>query len=223
MLNKLDWLSESLTKLDTKEILKALDELSNNLGEVENELDRYLDIFKRVKAEQQIDELRKRMESIIANQDNIDRQIRTTNTQTDPSIFKRLVQEEKLIERELNDIQKTLNTAARDVKDFSRKTAQDLENLSDSDIAESSNDLIDQVIKNLDNNKPYEAMENSYAGLTAMETFGSNLDKILSEFQKETTQDMSQKFRSILRDVISLSKTQESLKNETEELSLIHI
>ena len=217
MLENMDWLSEALTKLDTKEILRALDELSNNLGEVENELDRYLDIFKRVKAEQQIDELRKRMESIIANQDNIDRQIRTTNTQTDPSIFKRLVQEEKLIERELNDIQKTLNTAARDVKDFSRKTAQNLENLSDSDIAESTNKLIDQVIENLDNNKPYEAMENSYAGLTAMETFGSNLDKILSEFQKETTQDMSQKFRSILRDVISLSKTQESLKNETEE------
>ena len=47
MLKNMDWLSEALTKLDTKEILRALDELSNNLGEVENELDRYLDIFKR--------------------------------------------------------------------------------------------------------------------------------------------------------------------------------
>ena len=181
-------------------------------------MDRYLDIFKRVKAEQQVDELRKRMQSIIAGQDNIDRQIRTTNTQTDPSIFKRLSHEEKLIERELNDIQNSLNTAAKGVKDFSRRTSQELENLSDSDIAESSLDLIDKVIKNLDKNEPYEAMENSYAGLTAMETFGSNLNEILSEFQKETTQDMSQKFRSILRDVISLSKTQESLKNETEEI-----
>ena len=116
------------------------------------------------------------MQSIIAGQDNIDRQIRSTNTQTDPSIFKRLSQEEKLIKRELNDIQNSLNTAARDVKDFSRRTAQGLENLSDSDIAKSSLKLIDEVIKNLDKNEPYEAMENSYAGLTAMETFGSNLN-----------------------------------------------
>jgi len=218
MLKNMDWLSEALKKLDTKEMLSALEELSKNLGEVENELDRYLDIFKRVKAEQQVDELRKRMQSIIARQDNIDRQIHSTNIQTDPSIFKRLSQEEKLIERELNDIQNSLNTTARGVKDFSRRTAQRLENLSDSDIAKSSLKLIDEVIKNLDKNEPYEAMENSYAGLTAMETFGSNLNEILSEFQKETTQDMSQKFRSILRDVISLSKTQESLKNETEEI-----
>ena len=41
----------------------------------------------------------------------------------------------------------------------------------------------------------------------------------LSDFQKETTQDMSQKFRTILRDIISLSKAQESLKNDTEETS----
>jgi len=219
MLKNMDWLNEALSKLDTKEILSALDNLAKNLGEVENELDRFLDIFKRVKAEQQIDELRKRMKSIIKNQDNIDRQIRTTSTQTDPSKFNRLAQEEKMIDKELNDIRSTLNIAAKDVKDYSRRTAQNLENLSDSDIAESTNDLISQTIEDLDDNNPYDAMENSYAGLMSMESLGTNLDDILSDFQKETTQDMSQKFRTILRDIISLSKAQESLKNDTEETS----
>jgi hypothetical protein len=159
------------------------------------------------------------MKSIIKNQDNIDRQIRTTSTQTDPSKFNRLAQEEKMIDKELNDIRSTLNIAAKDVKDYSRRTAQNLENLSDSDIAESTDDLISQVIKDLDDNNPYDAMENSYAGLMSMESLGTNLDDILSDFQKETTQDMSQKFRTILRDIISLSKAQESLKNDTEETS----
>ena len=217
MLKNMDWLNEALSKLDTKEILSALDELAKNLGEVENELDRFLDIFKRVKAEQQIDELRKRMKSIINNQDNIDRQIRTTSTQSDPSKFKRLAQEERMIDKELNDIRSTLNIAAKNVKDYSRKTAQNLENLSDSDIAESTDDLISQTIEDLDDNNPYDAMENSYAGLMSMESLGTNLDNILSDFQKETTQDMSQKFRTILRDIISLSKAQESLKDDTEE------
>ena len=217
MLKNMDWLNEALSKLDTKEILSALDELAKNLGEVENELDRFLDIFKRVKAEQQIDELRKRMKSIINNQDNIDRQIRTTSTQSDPSKFKRLAQEERMIDKELNDIRSTLNIAAKNVKDYSRRTAQNLENLSDSDIAESTDDLISQTIEDLDDNNPYDAMENSYAGLMSMESLGTNLDNILSDFQKETTQDMSQKFRTILRDIISLSKAQESLKDDTEE------
>ena len=61
-------------------------------------------------------------------------------------------------------------------------------------------------------------MDNSFLGLNSMESLGKEIDKILSEFQKETTQDMAQKFRAILRDMISLSKGQESLENETEEI-----
>ena len=166
-----------------------MEELSNNLGEVENELDRYLDIFKRVKAEQKIDELRKRMESIIANQDNIDRQIRTTSTQSDPSKFKRLAQEERMIDKKLNDIRSTLNIAAKNVKDYSRRTAQNLENLSDSDIAESTDDLISQTIEDLDDNNPYDAMENSYAGLMSMESLGTNLDNICLLYTSPSPRD----------------------------------
>ena len=58
--------------------------------QVENELDRFLDIFKRVKAEQEVDELRKRLEQLVQNQDNIDEQIRKMDNETNSSNFKRL-------------------------------------------------------------------------------------------------------------------------------------
>ena len=93
------------------------------MEQIELELDRFLDIFKRVKAEQQVDELRKRIQQLVENQDNIDEQIRRTTPQTDPSIFDRLSLEEKMSQNELDEILDAMNAAAKDVKDFSRKTA----------------------------------------------------------------------------------------------------
>ena len=68
MLKNMDWMREALEKLDAKDLLLALENISNNLEQVEQELDRFLDIFKRVKAEQQVDELRKRIQQLVENQ-----------------------------------------------------------------------------------------------------------------------------------------------------------
>ena len=218
MLQNMDWINEALKKMDPKEMLSALENLSNNLTQIERELDRFLDIFKRVKAEQQVDELRKRLEQLVDSQDNIDQQIRQATSQTDPSIFKRLSLQEKMSKRELDDIRDAMNVAAKDVKKFSRSTARDLENLSDSETAESSDTHLQETIHSLDDLDPYGAMDESYAGLQDIEEMEKSMKDIMSEFQKETTRDMAKKFRSILRDVLTLSKSQESLRKETVEI-----
>ena len=82
MLKNMDWMDEALKDMKPEELLSALDNLSSNIQQVENELDRFLDIFKRVKAEQEVDELRKRLEQLVKNQDNIDEQIRKTVSYT---------------------------------------------------------------------------------------------------------------------------------------------
>ena len=218
MLKNMDSMSEVLEILDSKDLLSALENISNNLSQVEQELDRFLDIFKRVKAEQQVDELRKRIQQLVKNQDNIDKQIRQTTSQTDPSIFKRLSLEEKMNQKKLDNILDVMDSAANDVKEFSRKTAQKLEDLSDSESAKSSTEHLDETVESLNNQDSYTAMDESYAGLQSLESMESAMNDILADFQRETTQDMARKFRSILRDVLTLSKRQESLRTETQEI-----
>jgi len=218
MLQNMDLMRESLEKLNTKDLLSALEKLSNNLEQIEQELDRFLDIFKRIKAEQQVDELRKRIQQLVENQDNIDQQIRRTTPKTDPSVFKRLSLEEKMSQKELDDIRKAMNSAAKNVKEFSRKTAQNLEDLADSKEAKASDAHLEETVENLNKQAPYMAMDESYAGLQSLESMESTMNDILADFQRETTRDMAQKFRSILRDVLTLSKGQESLRMETQDI-----
>jgi len=218
MLQNMDWMRQEIENMNSKDLLSALENLSNNLEQIEQELDRFLDIFKRVKAEQQVDELRKRIQQLVENQDNIDEQIRRTTPQTDPSIFDRLSLEEKMSQNELDDILDAMNAAAKDVKDFSRKTAKSLEDLSDSEQAQSSKNNLNETVQSLKKQNSYSAMDHSYAGLQSLESMELSMENILNDFQRETTRDMARKFRSILRDVLTLSKAQESLKNETGDI-----
>ena len=59
MFQDMEWMKEALDKLDLDDMISALDNISNNLNHIEQELDRFLDIFQRIKAEQKIDEIRK--------------------------------------------------------------------------------------------------------------------------------------------------------------------
>ena len=66
----MDAMRNALEELNVDEMISALEDISNNLNNVEQELDRFLDIFQRIKAEQKVDEIRKRVEQLVQNQDN---------------------------------------------------------------------------------------------------------------------------------------------------------
>ena len=218
MLKNMDWMDEALKDMKPEELLSALDNLSSNIQQVENELDRFLDIFKRVKAEQEVDELRKRLEQLVQNQDNIDEQIREMDNKTNSSNFKRLQQEQKINKREFDEIMSSMDNASNDIKQFSRKTAQSLEKLSESELSNSTETHLEETIQSLKEEDPYKAMDKSFASLNNMEALETEMNNILSEFQRETTREMSSKFRSILKDLLTLSKAQESLKSDTEQI-----
>ena len=95
MLTNMDNLQESLENMDMKQLQNALNDLAENINQIEQDLDRYLEIFKRLQAEQKMDELQTRMEQLFDQQQSLDQEINQTNEQTDRSTLKRLEQEEK--------------------------------------------------------------------------------------------------------------------------------
>ena len=220
LMKNLDWMQEALENMDIDEMINALENMSNNMDRMERELDRFLDIFERVKAEQKIDEVRKRLKELVKNQDNLDRQIRSTEKDTDSSIFKRLSQEQKLVQKELENIFKEIDLSIDPIKKFSRKTAQGLENLSESTEVKMSKSHLRETLKNLDKQKHIEAMDASFAGLQSMQALEQSMDEISKDFQKQTTREMAKKFRGILKDLLSISKSQESLMREAQDIPL---
>ena len=218
MFEDMEIMKDALDKLDVKDMISILENISNNLNKTEQELDRFLDIFQRIKAEQKVDEIRKRIEQLAKNQDNLDQQIRSMNKQTDSSVFKRLTKEQKISQKELSNIIKEMRRSVDDIKKVSRKTAQEIEQLSEGNNAELAKSSLKETVNNLENQKPYEAMDASYSSMQSMQSLESSMNQIFSNFQKQASREMAKKFRTILRDVLSISKSQELLRSESENI-----
>ena len=91
MLDNLNKTQRSLEEMDLKSLQEALENMSNNISEIESELDRYIDIFKRLQAEQKLTELENRLEKLIQQKDKLDRDIESFDNTSDE---KRIWQEE---------------------------------------------------------------------------------------------------------------------------------
>ena len=60
LLENMDDLQNALENMDMNSLQEALSDLSENMGQIENDLDRYLEIFKKFQAEQKLDEIQNR-------------------------------------------------------------------------------------------------------------------------------------------------------------------
>jgi len=87
-------------------------------------------------------------------------------------------------QKELDQIRETMESASRDVKNFSRETAKSLEDLSDSKDATASNTHLKDAIKSLDRKDPYAAMDESYAGLQSLEALNNSMEDIIKNARK---------------------------------------
>ena len=110
------------------------------------------------------------------------------------------------------------NLISNDIKKVSRKTAQELENLAESNSTDLTKKHLKETVKNLDNQKPFQAMDASYSGMQSMQSIESSMNQISSNFQKQASREMAKKFRFILRDLLSISKSQELLRAEAENI-----
>lgn len=218
LLMNIDAVQDALNNMDMKDLMSSLEQMAENMGQLEQELDRFLDIFKRIQAEQRVDEINKRLEQLVKEQDVLDEKIGQTNEDTDPSTFARLEQEEKRNLDEFKNIQAVMKEAADLMEEFSKSSAAEMEELAASDLAEETKENLSEAMDQLGEQSPSDSRHASRSALQNLQSMQQMAQSIANNFQQETASEMAAKFQTIMRDVLQLSKMQESLRNATSTL-----
>ena len=219
LLENLKDAQNSLEEMDLQSLQKALENMSNNISEIESELDRYIDIFKRLQAEQKMDELKNRLEKLVNQKDKLDRDIENLKLSDDKSTESRIWQEELRGLEELNNINQDIDTASELIKPFSKKSSESLEKLKDNSDFKLANNNINKTILSIQNNNSKNAKLSSQAALNNLNNIQNELSHIQQEFQNETVSEMAGKLEKVMRDILFLSKKQEQLQKKTLSLS----
>ena len=219
MLTNMDNLQESLENMDMKQLQNTLNDLAENINQIEQDLDRYLEIFKRLQAEQKMDELQTRMEQLFDQQQSLDQEINQTNEQTDRSTLKRLEQEEKRNLEEFENIKSLMEEASELVESYSQKTSDDLSELAESPLTEQTKSSLMETMQNLSQQNLQQSQNSSEQSLDNMQMMMQELMQMQQQFQQETVAEMTEKFQALMQDMLYLSSQEEQLRSEVKSAS----
>jgi len=217
MMNNIENLEMALENMDIETLQDALNELSENMAQIEEDLDRYLEIFKRFQAEQKLDEIQNRMQKLNEQQNALNNEINKNDDNTSP--MERLAQEEQRNLDEYENILSLTEDASELIEPFNENSAQELSDLSESDLSEKIQSNLNAAIESLSAQNSQEAMNQSDEAMANMELMMQQMLDIQQGFNQQSISEMMEKFQDLLQNMLYLSTQEEQLRNDVKQAS----
>ncbi len=219
LLNSMEEMSKALDNLASEDLLAAIEDMSANIDQLEEQLDRFLDIFERIRAEQSLEEVRERLDQLLKQQTALNEELARTDENTDLSDLARLAYEEDRNSREFENIRDAMKSASEAMEKFSPQSSAAMENLEESELTEETSQELQQSASELKQQNSGQAKPHSSQAQSNLQQLQQQLAALQQQFQNQTVSEMTERFQSIMRDLLAVSKSQEKLRNTTAGLS----
>ena len=202
-------LQESLQNLDMDQITEALDNYNFNIEQFEEQIDRYIDMFKTAMAEQKLDELAENIENMIEKQNDL---ISDLNNSEDGYVLNK---KSKKQEKRYDDFKELLNQTKDSIKNVNENTHQSLQELIEEPLVKETEDSLKKQTESIKNSN---SNESSKSAKNNLEEIAEVIDQTQNEFQEEITKKLTKEFILIIDNLLSISNQQEQLINDSKSI-----
>jgi len=217
LLAAMEKMREAMLSLDQNDMARAIEEFKISQERFARELERTLEIFKRVLIEQKIDEIIKRMEKLSEIQEKISNETDSVQKGDEKSL-KELAEKEKNVSEELLDISgvmKELENLSEEFPELPTSTIAELQK--DMESGELSIKL-ENAQKSMRENNISDSKGDSKSASREMKMMLQQLSALGAEIQAKQLEDVLAGFQKITQKAIQLSKYQEELNLESKNL-----
>jgi hypothetical protein len=211
--DELKKLLEDLEKLfqqnDKEQIKDKMEELNQSSEDMKKQLDRSLEMLKKMQLNERIDDIEKELKDLAKEQDELKEKL-----------------DDKLSKEELKKQQEELNKKFEDLKkdlDELDKLNKDLENPMDlgnlDELKEQVTDDLNNAKENLDQGKDKKAGENQKSASEGMNSMANQLNAKQQQSNKKEQEEDMKSLRNILESLMTLSFDQEALMNKFTKIA----
>jgi len=235
-LEKYMQLQQLMEEMTSDELKKALEQMRQSLEQMnrnmtqdqmknmqideekfKKSIERTMNLLKRIQIEQKIDEMLKRTERMNENQQELSKQTEKSNP-ADQQENENLSKQQNEISKELQNLEKTMKDLKDKMQDMSDVPKEELEKLMDEFEKQQNQKLSEQTSQNLKQGQKQNAQKNqkqlSNNMQQMMQMMQQMKDEMMQQNQMQTFTDMMR----IIDNLLSLSKKQEELKNQSQKL-----
>ena len=205
----LEQLEELMKNQDKNSMEENMDQLEMSSEELKNQLDRSLEMLKKMQVNEKIDDIEEELKKLAEEQEELNEELNRQGTSED------LKDKQDGLNEKFEDIQEEMDKLDSLNNDLERP--MDLNDL-DSDQQETKEEM-NSASENLERSKEKKADQNQKNAAQKMKEMAAQMDAMQSQSNQQQQQEDMDMLRRILESLVRLSIDQESVMEKLEDLS----
>ena len=200
-------LEELMKDMDKEKALEQMEEMQVSDEDLENELDRMLELLKKLEFEQKMNETIDKLEELAKKQDELAEEAEQKNSDT-----------ENLAQK-----QEKLNAAFDELKEDLAEMQEESEEMDLSDIQEQAEDVSDKMdgaSEDLKKGKKQSAAEKQKQSAQKMSKMAQAMSNMMMDMEMASMEEDMESLRQLLENLIVLSLEQERILNAFKETAI---
>jgi len=202
LMQALQELQKNITENDFQKSMEELNNLEFEMNDLEQQLDRMLELFEQIITEQKLDELTKKIEEMSNLQKNITEKI--DENSLDPNINAMINKQDN----NLDDIKKTMEETESLMKKEDASISEDIKNMRNGNIPIEMKKEMNEILTNESKNKK-EMAQNSTNIENNINEMMQEMNSIVSSYKKKENLEMLTKYIRIIKNLLDMSYEQE--------------
>ena len=204
----LEKLEELLKKQDKDQIKEKLDELQQTTEDMNKQMDRSLELLKKMQVNERIDDLEKELDALAKEQDELKDQEKELSKEE-------LLQKQKDLNEKFDKLKQELNEIQELNKNLERPLDLDILDV----LEEKVSDDLQDAQQEISEGKRKQAGEKQKAASDGMKAMSSQLNAKQNQSNKEQQEEDMESLRAILEGLIILSFDQENNQKQFSKTS----
>lgn len=198
-----------MEKMDKNKIQEMLEKMQMSNKDIEKELDRTLELFKKMEFEQKFEKTLEKLKELSLKQDDLG----------DKSLEKKSDEEE--LKKEQEELNKEFEDIKKDMQDLEKKNSE-LENPENMPDTKQKQEDISKDMKNssdqLNDGKKKNASQSQKNASQKMNQMAQQMQEMMNQMESQQQQEDEHALRDILNNLIQLSFDQEALIKDAEKI-----
>jgi hypothetical protein len=211
-------MKRAMEQLSPEELQKMMKDFKFNEEEFRKNLDRQLNLLKRMQAEQKTDELQRRAEELARKQDELRQRSENANSMNAEE-RKKLAEEQRRLEEDLERLAQEAKDLQNLMKEIGQDMPQDKMDQAQKDLdPQGTKNQMDQASENLEKGDQQQASRQQQQASQNLQRFAQQMKQMKREMRRNSQKEAMRQMQKGVNDLVDLSKQQEALRDRMKNM-----
>jgi len=210
-------MKKAMEQMTPQQLKEAMKNFKFDEEQFKKQIERTLNLLKRMQAEQKADELTKRAEELARRQEELRKQTENTSPQNKEA-RKDLAKQQKEIQNDLEKLAQETNDLEKLMKELGDMPMDQMDKAKQELAQEQTKNEMEQSEKSMEQGDMQESSKSQQNASKNLQRFAQQMKNLKREMKRNSSKEAMRQMQRNIDDMLQLSKEQESLRDQMQSM-----